>query len=198
MSSTNAGFGMQPAYSETGFVRPRSYFNGIQSGYGSSILKYQPVTISGGFLIQATTAADFLGVFAGWEGVDSTGRHIVSDQWLAGQTYASTNPNDYNMRAYVWDDPNIFYNIQANGSVPATAIGVEADLVNPTAGSTTTGLSSCQLNSTLKTTGVQGQLRIIELSPGPIVGDTNVWGDAFTIVHVMNARHLYVANKTSL
>jgi hypothetical protein len=198
MSSTNAGFGLRPKYDEQGYVRPRVYVNGIQSGYASALLKYQPVTMSGGFIIQASLAADWLGVFAGWEGVDSTGRHIISNQWLANQTYSSGNPGDYPMRAYVWDDPYTIYSIQANGSVPATSLGVQADFVNIASGNTTIGMSTAQLNSSLKTTGQQGQLRILELSIGPITGDSNVWGDAFTEVRVQNARHLYVANKTSL
>lgn len=198
MASTNAGFGLQPRYDEKGFLRPRVYVNGIQSGYASGLLKYQPVAISGGFLVAATLASDWLGVFAGWEGIDSTGRHIISDQWLAGQTYSAGNPNDYPMRVYVWDDPFQIFDIQANGSVQSTSIGVQADFVNITTGNTTTGLSTAQINSTLKTTGQQGQLRIIELSPGPLPNDNNVWGDAFTILHVQNARHQYISNKVSL
>jgi len=198
MASTSNGFGLIPRYDEKGYVRPRAYVNGIQSGYATALYKYQPVTISGGYLIAATTAADWLGVFAGWEGIDSTGRYILSDTWLAGQTWSSANPNDYPMRAYVWDDPYMIFDIQANGSVAATAVGVQADFVNPGNGNATTGLSTAQMNSTLKTTGQQGQLRIIELSMGPLPSDVNVWGDAYTIVHVQNARHLYVYNKVSL
>lgn len=198
MASTNAGFGLRPKYDEQGYVRPRVYVNGIQSGYASGLLKYQPITMSGGFIIQAALASDWLGVFAGWEGIDTTQRHIISDQWLANQTYSTGNPADYPMRAYVWDDPYMIYSIGANGSIPATSPGVQADFVNIASGNTTVGMSQAQLNSTLKTTGQQGQMRIIELSPGPLTGDSNTWGDAFTIVHVQNARHQYVANKVSL
>ena len=199
MTTTSAGFGLRPKYDERGFVRPRMYVNGIASGYATGILKYQPVTISGGYLVVATTAADWLGVFAGWEGIDSTGRHIISDQWLASQTYSSGSPNEYPMRAYVWDDPYMVFSIQADGTVAATSIGVQADFATAiTAGSTTTGLSACQMNHTLKTTGAQGQLRIVELALGPMAGDSNTWSDTYTIVHVQNARHLYVYNKVSL
>ena len=58
MASTSAGFGLIPRYDERGFIRPRVYVNGIQSGYASGLLKYQPVAISGGYLVAATTNAD--------------------------------------------------------------------------------------------------------------------------------------------
>ena len=43
MSATSAPFGMRPAFHPSGLDRARAYFDGIVSGYGSDILKGQPV-----------------------------------------------------------------------------------------------------------------------------------------------------------
>lgn len=196
MSTTLAGFGLRPKYNETGTVRPRAYYGGIASGYNVALYKYQPVIMNtSGVLIAATTNADIIGVFAGWEGVDATGRMIVSDQWLAGQTYTA----DGNMVAYVWDDPTTVYQIQADGSLAQSAIGDQADFTTATIGNgSTVGFSVATMSSTLKGAGVQGQLRVIELAPLPGIPGGNSWGDAFTIVHVSIARHEYIANKVAI
>lgn len=191
MSASNNPFGIRPKYSLVGPVRPRAFPLGIASGYSSGLLKYQPVTLNtNGTITAATTNQDIYGVFAGWEGLDTTNRWITSNQWLANQAY---NTGEV-MNAYVWDDPSIVYAIQCDGSLAQTSIGDQADFSNITAGSTTTGYSQATLSSTLKGAGVQGQLRIMELD----LASTNAWGDAFTIVHVNIARLQYIANKVAV
>lgn len=191
MSATNAPFGMIPKYSLTGPVRPRCFPQGIASGYSSGLLKGQPVTMaSTGVLQAATTNQDIYGIFAGWEGVDSTGRFITSNQWLASQAYSTGEI----MNVYVWDDPSIVYSIQCDGSLAQSSIGDQADFTNTTAGSTTTGLSQATISSTLGGAGVQKQLRILELDLTP----GNAWGDAYTVVHVNIARSQYIANKVAI
>lgn len=191
MSTVSAPFGMVPRYSQLGPVRPQAYPYGIASGYGSALYKGMPVTMStAGTIVQATTAQDIMGVFAGWEGVDNTGRFITSNQWAASQAY---NAGEV-MNAYIWQDPSIVFSIQCDGSLAQTSIGDQADFSNITAGSTVTGYSAATISSTLKGAGVQGQLRIIELD----LLQNNAWGDAFTVVHVQIARLQYVANKVAI
>lgn len=190
MSASSNPSGIKPKYSQVGPVRPQAYQYGIASGYASSLYKYQPVTMNtSGNLVQATTAQDIMGVFAGWEGLDPTGRWFTSNNWLANQTYQT---GEF-MYAYIFQDPSIVYAIQADGSVAQTAIGDQADFTNITSGSSTTGLSSCTMNHTLAGASSQGQLRIIELD----LSANNAWGDAFTVVHVQIARLQYVANKVA-
>jgi hypothetical protein len=198
MSATSAPFGMRPAYSPQGMASARSYPNGIASGYNTAILKYQPVALnSSGNIITATAGTnDFIGVFAGLFYVDASGIPHEANQWIASQTYntsGNTVAQGYGINVMVWDDPNMVFSIQADGSL-AQSLGGQVNFTNTTAGSTTTGLSAVTASASSLTTSGQGQLRIVELDP--TIG--NAWGDAFTIVRVMNARSQYVANKVAV
>jgi hypothetical protein len=46
MSATNAPFGLRPAFHPSGLDRAQALANGIVSGYGSDILKGQPVVVA--------------------------------------------------------------------------------------------------------------------------------------------------------
>lgn len=186
MSATLAPFGFRPADNPTGSSRAKPYT--IATGYGTALYKYAPVILNtNGTITAGTTAADLLGVFAGVEYTDSTGKPTYSNFWPASTTATL-------ITAYVWDDPDLLYDVQANGSIAQTAIGDQSDVVNPTTGSTSTGLSSAALNSTLAGAGVQGQFRItgFNLDVGNSIGDT------YTVVQVTNARSQYVSNKVAI
>jgi hypothetical protein len=174
MSATNAPFGLRPAFHPSGLDRAQALANGIVSGYGSDILKGQPVKyVTGGTLQPAAAGDAFAGAFAGVEFTDTTGRRRVSNYWPASTAYQTGS-----CVAYFYNDPLIVYEIQADGSVAQSAIGDEADLSNTTAGSNVTGLSQATISSTLVGAGNSGQMRIVDLAPYP----DNAWGDAYTIV----------------
>lgn len=52
--------------------------------------------------------------------------------------------------AIVWvcDDPDVIFEIQADGAIPAASIGLNAVLIDTHSGSTTTGLSGTELDTT--------------------------------------------------
>ncbi len=88
MSATNAPFGLRPAFHPSGLDRATALVDGITSGYGSAILKGQPVKYVTGGVIQPAAAGDaFVGAFAGVEFTDTTGRHRVSNNWPASTAY---------------------------------------------------------------------------------------------------------------
>jgi hypothetical protein len=179
MSASNAPFGLRPAFHPSGLDRATALADGITSTFGSAILKGQPVKYVTGGVIQPAAAGDaFVGAFAGVEFTDTTGRHRVSNNWPASTAYQTGS-----CTAYFYADPNIVYEIQADGSLAQTSIGDEADLTNTTAGSTTTGLSQCTLSTTLVGAGNSAQMRIVNLAPYP----DNNWGDSFTIVRAVIA-----------
>ena len=181
MSATSAPFGLRPAFFPTGLERAQALANGITSGYASNILKGQPVVYgttanSGtlGTIIPATTSGTVTGAFAGVEWTDTTGRRRVSNYWPASTSGTA-------IVAYFYNDQQIIYEIQADGSMAQTTLGNEYNINNVTAGSTTTGLSQCTLNSASAAgNGGQAQLRVVDLAPYP----DNAWGDAYTIVRV--------------
>jgi hypothetical protein len=183
MSSTNAPFGMRPAFHPSGLDRASALADGIASAYSTAILKGQPVKMdTSGTIVVAAAGDAFLGCFSGVEWTDTTGRRRVSNYWPASTAYQTGS-----CIAYFYNDPNIVYEIQAAGSLAQTSVGDEADLSNTTAGSTTTGLSACTLSTTLAGSGNSAQMRILNLAPYP----DNAWGDSYTIVRANIAKYQF-------
>lgn len=186
MSATSAPFGMRPAYFPTGLERAQALANGIESGYANNLLKGQPVKLSGGYIVRSDGTDSIQGAFAGVEWTDTTGRRRVSNYWPANTAGTS-------IVAYYYADQQIVYEIQTDGSVSQTAIGGQADITNPYAGSTTTGLSQCTMSSTVATSG-NNLLRVIDIAPYA----DNAWGDNFVIVRVQIAQQQYTANVAAI
>lgn len=198
MSSTNAPFGLRPAFHPSGLDRAQALAGGITSGYGTQILKGQPVaySASAGVIVPLTTApaagsaVAWSGAFAGVEWTDTTGRRRVSNYWPASTAYITGS-----CVAYFYNDNNIVYEIQADGAMAQTTIGGEYNFTNTTAGSSTTGLSQATLGSaTAASNGVQGQMRVVDLAPYV----DNAWGDSYTIVRVVNAQSQFFGAFTAI
>jgi len=176
-------------YHPTGLDRAKKY--AIASGYATALFKGQMVTLNtNGTVTTAAGAADFLGILAGVEFIDATGKPNLQPNWPAAQVTQGAA----NAVAWVYDDIDTVYEVQANGSVALTAIGDQADVVNVSSGNAATGLSTSGLNSTLVGATVQGQWRI----RGFGLQQDNLPGDPFTIVQVSMARSQYVANKVAV
>lgn len=192
MSTTLNPFGLRPAYHPSGLDRQRALAGGIVSGYANNILKGQAVKYAGtnlgtgtsGTIVPVTGTEAFAGAFCGVEWTDVTGRRRVSNFWPASTTYIASS-----CIAYFYDDPNIVYEIQADGSVPVTAVNNETILTtaNLTAGSTTTGLSQSTLASaSFASTATTLQLRVVDIAKQV----DNAAGDAYTICRVTIASQL--------
>lgn len=192
MTATSAPFGLIPISHPSGQVRNEVILNGVTSGYTSNIgfgtpVRLDPTTRK---LVAAAVNQDYYGVFAGCQYKQSATAPLVtlSKNFIANTTYIG------DFYAFVWTDPDILYKIQANGSLTqATALGNQADFVNPGVVNTL-GNSTAAISTTLLGTGVQGQMRIMNIYPGV----DNSWGDAFTVVEVQIARQQNVANKTAI
>jgi len=192
MSSVAGGTGFTPIQHPSGMLRASVYT--IASAYAANIFKGDPVKLVTAGTIQLGTSdgtragtvdnISLIGVFAGCEYVDSSGKPTVSSFWPTGTTAT-------NIVAYVYDDPLTQYSVKADGSIAATAVGDQADFSGFAApgGSTTTGLSACTLSSTLVGAAAQGQFRIIDVDRSA----DNAWSDSYTKVIVRIAEHQYVA-----
>lgn len=186
MSATSAPYGFVPVNHPSGESRAMPYT--IATGYGTAIYKGMPVILNtSGVLIAGTAAADILGMFMGVEYTDATGKRVVSNNWPASTTAT-------NIVAWVNDNPNTVYSVQADGSIAATEVGAQADVSNVGNASTTTGLSQATLSASTVSAGTQAQFRIVGID-GAV---DNAAGDAYTRVLVQIARHQYIANKVSL
>lgn len=176
MSATNAPFGLRPAFHPSGLDRAQALAGGIASTYSSDILKGQGVKLNSSGNIVIVAAGDSMqGAFAGVEWTDTTGRRRVSNYWPASTAYQTGS-----CVAYFYNDPQIVYEIQADGSLAQTAIGDQADLSNVAAGSNVTGLSQCTLSSSLVGAASTATFKIVDLAPYA----DNAWGDAYTVVRV--------------
>lgn len=188
MSSTNAPFGFRASNHKSGYGTRGVGKYTIATGYsGASIFTGDPVLLNtDGTLNIGTATNDILGIFAGCEYIDANGKPTVSAYWPSGT--AATN-----IVAWVYDDPNVEYVVQCDGTIDATAVGAQAGLITG-AGSTATGISAYALNHTPEAGGVQGQFTILGLDE---IQD-NAWGDTYTRVRVKIAQHQFVANKVGI
>lgn len=149
--------------------------------------------VTGGTIELAGVSDPCVGAFIGCQYTPSAGaRPVFSNQWPASQTYITTEP----MYAWFYDDPQIVYNIQADGAIAQAGIGDQADLATrvTNGGNTTTGYSNDRLSSTLAGAGNQALFRIVDLYYGP----DNAWSDTYTVVSVMIAEHQYLADRTAI
>src|SRR5574341_1220929 len=137
MSAVAAPFGLRPVYHPSGYVRPLAVQ--VASALNTNIFQYSPVAYvaASGTIALAAAGARAIGVFMGVEFTPSDGRRRYSNTWPANQVATQ-------IVAYITQDADIVYEVQANGSIAQDDIGECADwTTNDTnAGNTTTGLST--------------------------------------------------------
>jgi len=177
MANTNAPFGLRPVrLFNGGDIRSTEY--SIASAYGTKIYLGDVVQMTGtgtNIEVAAGGNVDNIGVFAGCSYINEQGRPTWSHYWPASSSFTQ-------VKAYVWDDPNIIFEAQADTLAEAD-IGLLADWDDGT-GSTLTGLSGRSLAaSSGATTGKS--LRILRLAPTP----GNAYG-AYAKVEVMFQEHV--------
>ena len=206
MSATFQPFGLKPVYHPSGldravpFVGTNTYVPGTSYSApyslssGQSFWQFQPVAItsSGQLTIANQTASSgkVYGVFDGVEYTNSDGRRSVAKYAAKTTLDASTN-----IVFWIFTDPALVYEAQVNGSATSAAIGQEYNF-DTTSGSSVTdgyaignggaGFSTTALLATAVGSGNQGQVRVVGLGREVAypAGNTNQWGDAYTIVQV--------------
>jgi len=182
MSSVNAPFGLRPAKHPSGVIRQEA--GTILSTSAANIFTGQPVKLGTDGTLQAAAVGDpFVGSFQGCEFTPAPGRRVVSNFWPAN-TVATE------IVAYYTSDPEIVYEIQADGAVTISEIGQQADFTNITANNGL-GMSTATMNAATSAS-VQGQLAVLNIA----TDINNVPGDAFTIVQVKIAEHQFAAAVT--
>lgn len=176
MATIAAPYGVQPISHTSGTPREQRMANGIASGTSGNIFKFQPITLVAGLIVPVTlTTQKIFGIFMGVEFTPSGGRPAVSPYWPSGQTYTTTDwMNVYYVPAW---DPNLRFQVQADGSVAQASMGAQFNIAS-VAGNTTTGLSAASVSATPVSTSSQGQFFLHEFFPG--VNDPVNGGDAFT------------------
>jgi hypothetical protein len=220
MSTTYQPFGLKPAYHPSGldrataFVGTNSFQAATDNSYnapygltsGQAFYQYQPVGInSSGQLVPAATLAAtsrMFGVFDGVEFTDSQGRRSVA-KWASKTTLDASTQIIF----WVFSDPALVYEAQVNGSVATSAIGLEYNFdstnnatVGYSIGNGGAGFSQTALAASPVSAGAQGQVKVVGLGREAAfpAGQTNAWGDAYTIVQVQIANSQIVAPSISV
>ena len=197
MSSTSAPFGFRASYHNSGQMRPKAYV--IASTYAANIFSGDPVKLTDNGVIQlgtsdgtrsgTTDGVSLLGIFAGVQYLDASGKPSISPFWPSGTTGTE-------ITAWVYDDPETLFDVQYNnpsaGTTVQTAVGEECDwTVASPGGSTQTGLSNTYLTAIQATSG---QFQITGF--GYEITDSLT--DAYVVVSVRINEHHYKAAVNSV
>tara|TARA_Y100000004_G_scaffold195136_1_gene261429 strand:+ start:550 stop:1146 length:597 start_codon:yes stop_codon:yes gene_type:complete len=176
MSTTSAPRGLKPIgiLGGTAFVgSTREYL--IKSGYSTAIFNGDVVgfadvanSTDDGHLVRETAASEVnpIGVFLGCSYTDPNTSQPTFRQYYPGSISAS------DIKAVVAVHPHTLYEVQADGAVAQTSLGMTIDLVQTSAGSTITGNSGLQADAS--TASVGGELfKIVDFvnRPGSSIGD---------------------------
>ena len=168
MANKDAAFGFRPVRHLTGgLIRTNEYK--IAANYGTSIFQGTPVlaVTAGGIEVaddSSGTPSVILGIFGGCFYTDPT----TSKPTFSNYYPASTNASD--IVAQVYDDPRIVFEVQHDGTGTAAKNFGAFDFVGKS-GSTTTGRSTGELDTTTVTTS--GQFKQIGISKDPNNSDTS-------------------------
>lgn len=150
-----------------GAIRPNQHGEyEIADDYASAIYHNDPVKVDGNGRIQVAAASDrLIGSFAGVQYVAENGEVKFSNHWVASTSIKAGTT----AKAFVYDDPNILFEIQADEDIEQADLGAMADIVY-TAGDATTGVSKVELDSSNIGTGTT--LKIVEIIPraGNVLG----------------------------
>ena len=195
MATTAAPYGLKPV----NLIGGQPYAGStrqikIASGYDTNIFNGSVVSIvTAGTLEIVTTIgsnssvfpAGTVGVFVGCSYTDpSTKQKLFSQYWPSG-TVAS------DAVAYVIDDPDVVFQIQADDTLDQTALGINIPVVNPTAGSTTTGNSTMAADASAIAVTATLAFKVIDF----VESTTSEVGDAKTdiLVKFNPTSHAYTA-----
>jgi hypothetical protein len=166
----------------------------IASGYAANIFNGSVVSVVAAGTVEivsevGTNADPFpagtVGVFVGCSYTDpNTKQKLFSQYWPSG-TVAS------DAVAYVIDDPDVVFQIQADDTLDQTALGINIPVVNPTAGSTTTGNSTMAADASAIAVTATLAFKVIDF----VESTTSEVGDAKTdiLVKFNPSSHAYTA-----
>ena len=195
MSATYAPFGLKPVYHPSGIIRSLNYtgaFDAAAVCYSGTPVSFDEATTAGtSTLVVAsntpTAGMRLAGVFGGVEYTDASGRRTVS-KWFGPALGTATD-----VVMWIFMDPEIVYEIQANGAIANTKVGQEFNFTAVTSGQIIgnggLGTSTAGLNPADVAVGTQAQVQVTGL--GREIN--NAWGDTATVVQVKLANDAFVA-----
>lgn len=199
MPNLDAAFGLRP-YRKQGSSPMNSGMTAYKlqtagaAGSSSVIYEGAPVIPLATGLIDIVGAAaggtvPILGVFAGCQYIDLTGKPQWANKWPGTAAVKSGTP----ATAYVYDDPDMLFLINCDAAAADSIIHANANFATATSGNATTGISSAELAvSTVNPATTTLNLRILGFDDSPGNDDAAAAG-RLAVVRILNHHHRTLA-----
>jgi hypothetical protein len=183
MANVDKPFGLRALGNLSATGGQKQYGYEIADNQSGAIYQGDLVTVYDGYLVKFAPATHTaaVGVFNGCNYIDPTTGKPTWKNFYPG----SINITQGKIIADVIDDPNQLFIIQVDESVAQTQVGMNADVVG-TGGSTTTGVSTMELDSSTIAKTAALNLKIVGLWDVP----GNAYGTNAVVVVKIN-EHLY-------
>jgi hypothetical protein len=183
MANTDKAFGLRPIGNLSATGAQKQYGYEIADNQSGTIFQGDLVVLTAGyisrFLPASHTAA--VGVFNGCNYIDPTTGKPTFKNYYPGSVNITTGK----IIADVIDDPSQLFLVQCDAGFTAADVGKNADVIG-TGGSTTTGVSTMELNSSTLATTAALNLKTVGLYNVP----SNDFG-SFAVVVVKINEHVY-------
>ena len=186
MANQDAAFGMRPVKMIGGapYTGGQSRYR-IAADYGTAIFQGDMVmqVTGGGIEVHADGGTvPIVGVFNGCRYTDPTTKKETFSNFYP----ASTNASD--IEAFIIDDPNVVFEVQADAAFPVADLLGNFDIVYTSAGSTVTGISGAELDVTTGATNTNLPIKAIDISQDP--ENSDVGSDATNVLVVIQ-NHIF-------
>ena len=186
MANKDAAFGMKPVKMIGGapYTGGTSRYR-IAANYDTAIFQGDMVAQVTGGTVEVHAdggTVPIVGVFNGCEYTDPT----TGEQKYSNYYPASTNASD--IIAFIIDDPNVVFEIQADSAFPIADLFGNFDIVYTSSGSTVTGISGAELKVADGATGTSLSIKAIDISEDPENDDVS---SANTNVYVVIQNHIF-------
>jgi hypothetical protein len=172
-TNVDKAFGLRPLGNLSATGAQKQYGYEINDNQSGAIYQGDLVTLSGGYIVKydSTLHTSAVGVFNGCNYIDPTSGKPTWKNYYPG----SVNITAGVINAEVLDDPNQLFLIQADEDVVQADIGLNAPIAY-TAGSSTTGVSGTELDSSLIANTATLVLKIVGFynTPGNLRATNNV------------------------
>lgn len=183
---TFAPFGLRPLRKRGGVPNnaAQNRYRINPGGLALTICRGDPVLTNAGYITRVTAATDFVkGIFWGCHYVDPTTKRPTYSPFYTANT-STTAAGTGTITAFVIDDPDITFVVQADASVSVGDLNFLNFEATISAGDTTTGQSRYALDASTRvaTTALMRPVDIYEI-PG------NVLSDAFPILECEWVQH---------
>ena len=183
MPNIDKAFGLRPVGNLSATGAQKQYGYEIADNQAGTIFQGDLVALSGGYITRflPATHTAAVGVFNGCNYIDPTTGKPTWKNYYPG----SVNITSGKITADVIDDPSQLFLIQCDAGFVAADVGKNADVIG-TGGSTTTGVSTMELNSGTLANSAALNLKTVGLYNVP----GNEFG-SFAVVVVKINEHVY-------